>query len=213
MDHLLSVLKLHPGVDFSRELSGILDANSLWLLDAKRTDASGPQKSLLGTPSAISPTSTTVEDYDSSEDDIASHLNLKRSMEALTLNAEYPRYLGKSSRLRFYKRACDLKSDYTGQEQRDPTLFTQRLRLSMTRNKYWKNERVSNHLIPCSILYLKYHPVDHERTRGGGPAKLYLPGARPFSVPRRTLLYHVQRFRPFAPPAYLPGLPIGWTAF
>lgn len=151
---LLSALKLHPGVDFSRELSGILDENSLWLLDANRTNGSGPQKTLLGTPSAISPTNNTQEDYDSSEDDIASHLNLKRSMEALTLNSEYPRYLGKSSRLRFYKRACDLKSDYTGQEQRDPTLFTQRLRLSMTRNKYWKNERVSSRLIRCQLLFL-----------------------------------------------------------
>ncbi|EKM58712.1 uncharacterized protein PHACADRAFT_253204 [Phanerochaete carnosa HHB-10118-sp] len=59
-------------------------------------------------------------------------------MAALSLNSEFPRYLGKSSRMRFFKQAYDTKNAYTGGNS--TTLVNQRLRQSVTKAKYIRSQ-------------------------------------------------------------------------
>ncbi|GJE89783.1 Zn(II)2Cys6 transcription factor [Phanerochaete sordida] len=136
--------KLHPGVDFSRELSGILSDNSLWLLDAEQKAASSAQVPLRlpSPPSAPNPRpsqDTDPGEFESSDEELTFQLELKRSMAALSLTNEYPRYLGKSSRLRFFKKAYDMKNMYTGGEN-GTTLLNERLRQSVCRVKYIRSQ-------------------------------------------------------------------------
>lgn len=123
----------------------MLGDNSLWLLDAKNAGSSSQNPMRLPTPpSAPSPNTNSrhADDVDSSDDEIALHMDLKRSMQALTLHSEFPRYLGKSSRLMLFKQAYDLRNSYAGIDSQGNSLFNERLRMSLNRNKYLRSQPV-----------------------------------------------------------------------
>ena len=88
---------------------------------------------------------------ESSDDELHSQLDLKRSMAALSLNSEFPRYLGKSSRMRFFKLAYDMKYSFTGDPQ-GSSLFNERLRQSMNRAKYIRSQPVRLFPDDCILL-------------------------------------------------------------
>ena len=92
-------------------------------------------------PTSITAVEPDSADYDSTDDESHSQLELQRRMHALTLHSEFPRYLGKSSRLRFFKQAYDLKQSYAGVEP-GTTMINERLRLSLTRAKYIRSQPV-----------------------------------------------------------------------
>ena len=95
-----------------------------------------------------------MEDYESSDDEIQSHMELKRSMSALTLHSEFPRYLGKSSRLRFFKQAFDLRNSYAGVEApHGGSLFNERLKMSLKRNKYVRSQTVRAFVIALLAIH------------------------------------------------------------
>lgn len=132
-------------MDFSRELSGILDENSLWLLGNKAGGGSKQSPMSLPTPTSLASPASNGDDYESSDDEMQTGLDLNRSMSALTVHSEFPRYLGKSSRLRFFKQAFDMRNSYAGIESpRGGSLFNERLKMSLKRNKYLKDQSVRN---------------------------------------------------------------------
>ena len=91
------------------------------------------------------------DDIESSDDELHSQLDLKRSMAAMSLSNEFPRYLGKSSRMRFFKVAYDMKSSLTGGPQ-GLSLFNERLRQSMNRAKYIRSQPVRPFFNDCILL-------------------------------------------------------------
>ena len=94
-------------------------------------------------PTSITAVEPDSADYDSTDDESHSQLELQRRMHALTLHSEFPRYLGKSSKLRFFKQAYDLKHSYAGLEAPGTSMLNERVRLSLNRAKYIRSQPVS----------------------------------------------------------------------
>ena len=85
-------------------------------------------------------------------------------MNRLTLHSEFPRYLGKSSRLRFFKQAFDLKNSLTGAEQQGGlSMMNERIKLSLSRAKYIRSQPVRACIpkITLLLLLLTRGLVDH----------------------------------------------------
>ena len=119
-----------------------MDDNSLWLLDGSGQGKPNPTNpARLPMPSAVIP-SVADANYESSDDEPNTQAEVQRSMQALTLQCEFPRYLGKSSRVRFFKQAYDMKQSYAGEESPGTKSITEQMRHSLARAKYIRSQPV-----------------------------------------------------------------------
>ncbi|KAI0090935.1 fungal-specific transcription factor domain-containing protein [Irpex rosettiformis] len=111
--------KLHPGVDFTAALNGYVDNNSLWMVDPKDPKLSNTTEKSIPLPpprpTLIKP-ELESEDLDPSDEDVAHPSPLERSFKAMSIQTGPPRFLGKSSRFYFFKKAYELKYEAAGRE-------------------------------------------------------------------------------------------------
>ena len=144
-------------MDFSKELSATLDDNSLWMLDGSMLGKSGsssgkqsPMRFPQATPPPLAP-AVPDQDIDSSDDEGLTQHELERNMQAMALTSEFPWFLGKSSRLRFFKQAYESKQSYTGSEVGN-AMFSEQLRLSLSKAMYLRSQFVRCSTCPLHVV-------------------------------------------------------------
>ena len=120
-------------MDFTSELNGVLDDNSLWRIEPMPTVAGSPDRvtppsqrqgsvsaqtpilSLSPMPRSVDCPAESYNDLDrhsSDEEDFMQHLRSKSRIEVA--QAGRPRFLGKSSRAKFLQQVLQYREQYSG---------------------------------------------------------------------------------------------------
>ena len=119
---ILNTSQLHPDVDFTPALNGYVDDNSLWMVDPSdpKLKVHPDNQFSLPTPRPILKTPDfTLEDTEPSDDEMDAPTALDRSFKAMSLDSGPPRFLGKSSRFVFFRKAFNYKYAQAGVQPPD----------------------------------------------------------------------------------------------
>ena len=127
---------------------------------------------------------TEPEDMDSSDEDVAHPSPLERSFKAMSIQTGPPRFLGKSSRFFFFKKAYELKYEAAGLEP--PNLRDRDLVIPWKKNcsELWVSQPVS-HSVALYWGRVSLRPlVDHSYSTDTRLSPVPIPLPRPLEIAR-----------------------------
>lgn len=134
--------QLHPGIDFTSALNGVLGDNSLWLVNPAKAVAADATPLPFPRPSLVADVNN--DDGKSSDDEAELQAALFEHFKGMSLYGGGPPFLGKSSRFVFFKKVFDYKYEYAGSNSLDVGDPNQALEglLSRRHTGYRENEHV-----------------------------------------------------------------------